>query len=42
VEGEALQLGLTRLEIDRIDRRREQLLKLVDSGKVGILGEGQP
>lgn len=42
VEADALQLGLTRLEIDRIDRRREQLLKLVDSGKVGILGEGQP
>ena len=42
LEADALQLGLTRLEIDRIDRRREQLLKLVDSGKVGMLGEGQP
>jgi len=42
VEADTLQLGLTRLEIDRVDRRRAQLLKLVDSGKVGTLAEGPP
>jgi len=42
LEGDTLQLGLTKLEIDRIDRRREQLLKLVDSGKVGTFAEGSP
>ena len=40
VEADTLQLGLTRLEIDRVDRRRVQLLKLVDNGKVGTLSEG--
>lgn len=42
VEADTLQLGLTRMEIDRVDRRRVQLLKLVDSGKVGTFPEGQP
>jgi hypothetical protein len=42
VEGDTLQLGLTRMEVERIDRRRVQLLKLVDSGKVGTVAEGPP
>lgn len=42
LEADMLQLGLTELEIARIDRRRQQLLRLVDDGKLGILGEEQP
>jgi hypothetical protein len=42
IEAGTLQVGLTRLEIDRVDRRRVQLLKLVDGGKVGTLAEGPP
>jgi len=42
VEADTLQVGLTRMEIDRIERRRVQLLKLVDGGKVATFAEGRP
>jgi hypothetical protein len=37
-----VQLGLRKSEIEQVARRVEQLLKQVDSGRVGILEEGQP
>jgi hypothetical protein len=41
-EDGVVQLGLRKREIDRVARRLEQLLELVDSGRVGILEEVRP
>jgi hypothetical protein len=37
-----VQLGLRKPEIERVARRLEQLLELVDDGRVGILEKEQP
>jgi hypothetical protein len=36
-----VQLGLTRAEIARVDRRRTELLEAVDEGRVGLVGENR-
>jgi hypothetical protein len=41
-QDDVIQLGLRKPEIERVARRLEQLLELVDSGRVGILEEGAP
>jgi hypothetical protein len=37
-----VQLGLTRSEIAQVDRRRMQLLRQVDEGRVGLIEEQRP
>jgi len=41
-QDDVIQLGLRKPEIERVARRLEQLLELVDNGRVGILEEGAP
>jgi hypothetical protein len=41
-EDGVVQLGLTRSEIAQLDRRRMQLLRLVDERRVGLTEEHQP
>jgi len=41
-KDDVVQLGLRRPEIDQVGRRIDELLKLVDSGRVGTLGGTQP
>ena len=41
-EDSVVQLGLTKLEIAQVDRRRKKLLELVDDGRVELVEEKRP